>query len=147
VDAVGTARLDVRLELERLERLADQVRDLDREREAVVLVGRIEVEEHEVRPVGLVDPRVPRVHVDAVHLHHPEQRVGGVDEREVDHARAALARERLEPARRDPRRDALRRLLLKEAPAGQPLAPALHRERTVAQVGHEHGRDGGVVVE
>ena len=35
---------------------------------------RVEVEEDEVRPVGPVDARVPRVHVDAAHVHHPEQR-------------------------------------------------------------------------
>ena len=63
-------------EVELLERGADQVRDPHRQREAVRRVGRVEVEEDEVGPVGLVDARVPGVHVDAVHLHHPEERVG-----------------------------------------------------------------------
>ena len=35
----------------------------------------------------------------------------------------------------------------KKLPPGEPFAPALHRERPVAQVRHEHGRDRGVVVE
>jgi len=82
VDPVRSARLGVRLELEPLELFADEVRDADREREATV--GRVEVEEHEVRPLGLVDAGVPRVHVDAVHLHHPEHCLGRVEEREVD---------------------------------------------------------------
>ena len=55
----------------------------DRLREADVR-RRVEVEEHEVGPVGLVDPRVPRVHVDAAHVHHPEQRELVVHERRVD---------------------------------------------------------------
>src|SRR5215208_269518 len=61
--------------------------DADREREAAV--GWVEVEEHEVRAVRLVDARVPSIHVDAVHLHHPEDRLRRVDEREVDEPRLA----------------------------------------------------------
>ena len=101
---------DVELEAPAAELLADQVSDADREREAAV--GRVEVEEHEVRAVRLVDARVPSVHVDAVHLHHPEQRLRRVDEREVDEPRLALARVGAEGARRDPRGHPLRRLLL-----------------------------------
>src|SRR5213593_2174324 len=82
-----------------------------------------------------------------MHLHHPEERIRRVDEREVDHPRAALARKGLEAPRWDPLRDALRRLLLEEAAAFEAFAPALHRERAVAQVRHEHGCDGRVVVE
>ena len=112
VDAVGAARLHVARQLELVEQLADEVRHLDRELEAVV--GRVEVEEHEVRPVRLVDARVPRVHVDAVVLHHEQHRFRRIDEREVDEPRLALPRPRAELARRDPARQVLRRLLLEE---------------------------------
>jgi hypothetical protein len=40
VDPVGAARLDVGLELDSLELLADQVRDADRERKAALRRGR-----------------------------------------------------------------------------------------------------------
>src|SRR6185437_15814998 len=59
----------------------------------------------------------------------------------------ALARKGLEPARRDPIGHPFRRLLLEEAPARKPLAPPLHRERPVAQMREERGRDLPVVVE
>ena len=49
-----------------------------RDGEGEAAVRRVEVEEDEVRPVGPVDARVPGVHVDAVHLHHPEQRLGAL---------------------------------------------------------------------
>ena len=78
------------LEVERLELVADEMRDAHAERERVRLLRRVEVEEHEVRPLGLVDARVPRVHVDAVHLHHPEERLAAVHEREVDEPGRAL---------------------------------------------------------
>ena len=48
------------------------------------LASQIAVLQQDVGPVGSVDPRQPGVHVDAVHLHHPEQRLARVDEREVD---------------------------------------------------------------
>jgi hypothetical protein len=83
VDPVGAARLHVAGKLELVEQLPHQVRDLDRLREPVRLVRRVEVEDDVVRAAGQVDPRVPRIHVDAVHLHHPEERVRRVDEREV----------------------------------------------------------------
>ena len=54
VDPVRAARLHVSREREVVEQLADQMRDLDRHREAAV--GRVEVEEDEVGPVRLVDP-------------------------------------------------------------------------------------------
>src|SRR5205085_5172090 len=66
VDPVRAARLHVARQPELVEQLADQVRNLDRELEAAV--RGIEVEEDEVRPVRLVDARIPRVHVDAVVL-------------------------------------------------------------------------------
>ena len=80
MDPVGAARLREALELERVEHLLDEQRDLHGLAEAHVL-GRIEVEENEVGAVGLVDARVPHVHVDAAHVHHPEQRELVVDER------------------------------------------------------------------
>ena len=86
VDSVGAARLHVAGQLELVEKLANQVSDLDRELEAIV--GRIEVEEDEVRPVRLVDARVPRVHVDAVVLHHEEHRFGRI--RRAQSRRAAI---------------------------------------------------------
>ena len=115
---------------------------------AVGLVRRVEVEEDEVGPVGLVDPRVPRVHVDAVHLHHPEERVARVDEREVDETRARPRAATSGTAASgssaaSPSAPASGRTL----PPGEPLAPALHRERPVAQVRHDRRRDRVVVVE
>ena len=145
VDPVGAARLHVGVELEPLELLADQVRDADREREAVV--RRVEVEEHEVGTVGLVDARVPGVHVDAVHLHHPEHGLGRVDEREVDEPRLALARVGAEGACRDPGGHPLRRLLLEVRLAAHAVRRALHRERAVAEVRDEYRRDRAVVLE
>src|SRR4051794_6248624 len=123
------------------------MRDANGKHEAVV--GRVEVEEHEVRPVGLVDARVPRVHVDAVHLHHPEERVARVDEREVDEPRLSFAAPRpcAELTRRDPVRHPLGRLLLEERAAREPFAPALHRERPVLQVRQEHVGDLVVIAE
>jgi hypothetical protein len=69
-----------------------------------------------------------------VHLHHPEQRFSGIDEREVDEARIALAGEGAELARPDPRRHPLGSLLLEEALPGRALAVALHRERAIPEV-------------
>src|SRR5580765_3367456 len=136
VDPIRAARLHPRREPELVERLVQVVRDADAERERVVLFGWVEVEQDEIGTVGLVDARVPRVHVDAVHLHHPEQRLAAVDEREVDEARLALVLSLAsgpgaELARRDPVRDPLRRLLLEERAALETLAPPLHRERAV----------------
>ena len=81
--AVGAARLRERDEAERVERRLHDQRRLHRLREADV-VRRIEVEEHEVGPVRPVDARVPRVHVDAAHVHHPEERRLVVHERRLD---------------------------------------------------------------
>ena len=135
VDAIRSARLHVAGEPDVVEQLPDQLRDLDRKLEAAV--GRIEIEEDEVGTVRLVDARVPRVHVDAVVLHHEEHRLGRVHERKVDEPRATLARPRPELPRRDPVRQVLRRLLLEEHLARDPVRIALHRERPVAQVRNE----------
>src|SRR4051812_28663744 len=137
VDPVGAARLHIRAQLEPLERLPHQVSDLDRLRKAVARLRRVEVEDDVVRLLGLVDARVPRVHVDAVHLHHPHERSGLVDQREVDEARAALARPGTELARREPRRLPLRRLLVEVRLAANAVRVALERERAVAQVRHD----------
>ena len=145
VDAVGAARLDIPGEPELLEQLADQVRDLDRKREPVV--GWVEIEEDEVGAVGLVDARVPRVHVDAVVLDHEEHCFDGVHEREVDEARAAFARVRTELARRDPWGQVLRRLLLEERFPVDAVRIALHRERSIAEMRDERRRNRAVVLE
>src|SRR5262249_40719398 len=49
--------------------------------------------------------------------------------------------------RLDPLRHSLRRLLLEERAALEPLAPALHRERPVAQVRQDPFRDTPVIGE
>ena len=123
-------------------------RDLDRLGEADV-GRRVEVEEHPVGPRRLVDPRVPGVHVDAAHVHHPEQRELVVHEREVDHPalRRLVARRGLERPRRDPVGHVLRRVLLEEELALPPVRIALHRERPVAQVRQDRRRDVAVVGE
>jgi hypothetical protein len=144
VDAVRAARLHVPADAELVEELVDEVGNAHAQTE--LPVRRVEVEEHEVGSLGLVDPRVPGVHVDAVHLHHPEERELVVHEREVDEPRLALSRPGAEPLRRDPVRLALGRVLLEEEAARGPLPEPLHRERPVLQVRDERGRDGGVVV-
>ena len=141
VDAVGAARLRVRPQPELFERLADEVRHPDRLREAVARLGRVEVEDDVVRALGLVDPRVPRVHVDAVHLHHPDEGGRLVDEREVDEPRLAFARPGAELPRRDPRGLALRRLLVEVRLAVDAVRIPLERERPVAQVRDDHVSD------
>ena len=77
---------------------------------------RVEVEEDEVRPLRLVDPRVPGVHVDAAHVRHPEQRELVVHERDVDHPllRATRATSSHERRRVGSTRHVLRRVLLEE---------------------------------
>src|ERR671922_2006824 len=54
---------------------------------------------------------------------------------------------RPEAPRLHPRRLALGRLFLEERPVANAAAPALHRERPVLQVRHEHGSDLAVVLE
>ena len=145
VNPLGAARLHVRPQLELVQRLAHEVSRLDAQLE--LAVRRVEVEEDEVGTRRLVDARVPRVHVDAVLLHHPEDRLARVEEREVDEPRPSLAWLRLELPRRDPVGHAPRRLLLEERLAVDAVGPPLHRERPVAEVRDEHGRDAAVVVE
>jgi hypothetical protein len=148
VHAVGAARLRERLEPERVERLLHDQRHLDGLGEARAGSG-IEVEQHEVRPIGPVDARVPRVHVDAAHVDHPEERVLLVDDRRLDPP--ALPRRRacrdLDPEARDPVGHVRRRVLLEERLAERPVGIAAHREGPVAQMRHEHGRDGAVVLD
>ena len=148
VDPVRAARLAARLEPERVERLLDEQRDLHRLGEADVGRG-VEVEEDEVGPVGLVDARVPRVHVDAAHVDHPEQCVFVVDDGGVDPAflRRSLARRDLHVEARDPLGHALRCVFLEERLAISAVGIATHRERPIAQVRDEHLGDRGVVVD
>ena len=84
VEALAARRLRERHELERVEQLLRIERHLDRLRPGH-LGRRVEIEEDEVGTVGPIDARIPRVHVDAAHVHHPEQRQLVVDDREVDH--------------------------------------------------------------
>src|SRR5437764_142660 len=58
VDPVRAARLHIRAQLEPVELLADEMRDLDRLGEAVARLGRVEVEDDVVGPLRLVDARV-----------------------------------------------------------------------------------------
>ena len=110
---------------------------------------RVEVEEDEVRPLGPVDPRVPRVHVDAAHVHHPEQRELVVDERD------AIVRCCAAPSRVDTRSGTVGiqsgmcdgASFWKNALPAIAVGVAAHRERPVAEVRHEHGRDRAVVRE
>src|SRR5919198_4641740 len=122
------------------------MRDANRLREAVPRLGRVEVEEHEVGPVGLVYARVPRVHIDAIHLHRPDERGRLVDEHEVDESRPALARPRAELTRRHPRRLSLRRLLGEVGLRVDSVGIALERERPVAEVRDDCRADRGVVL-
>src|SRR4029079_2385151 len=59
----------------------------------------------------------------------------------------AASRPRAELPRRDPIRHPLRRLLLEERAAREPLAPALHRERTILQMRDDPVGDTVVVAE
>src|SRR5207247_382948 len=80
------------------------------------------------------------------HLHHPDERGGLVDEREVDKPRAALARPGPKLPRGDPRRLSLRRLLVEVRLAADAVGVALERERPVAQVRDNRVADLGVVL-
>ena len=146
--AVGAARLREGDEPERVEGLLDEERDLHDLADADVR-GRIEVEEDEVGPVGPVDARVPRVHVDAAHVDHPEKRVLVVHERRVDPAllRRPLARRDLDVEARDPLRHVRRRVLLEERLAVRPVWIPAHRERPVLEVWDEKATDFAVVVD
>src|SRR6476660_8697539 len=112
----------------------------------VARLRRIEVEDDVVRAVGLVHPRVPRVHVDAVHLHHPHECRGLVDEREVDESRLARAWPGPKLPRRDPRGLALRRLLVEVRLAVDAVWIALQGDGPVAQVRDDHVSDLEVVL-
>src|SRR4051794_23214615 len=146
--ALGAARLREGSEPERIERLLDDERHLNDLAKSDVR-GRIEVEEDEVGTVGLVDSRVPRVHVDAAHVGHPDQGVLVVDQRRVDPAlpRRPLPRRDLHVEARDPLRHSLRRVLLKERLAVRAVGVAPHRERAIAQMRHEDVGDRAVVVD
>ena len=139
VDAVGAARLHVARQLELVEQLADQVRDLDRQLEAVV--RRVEVEEDEVRTVGLVDARVPRVHVDAVVLHHEQHGFGS-----SSRVRSRRAASRLRVATCGTAASGSSSAGASAPASGRTTSPrdpvrlALHRERPVAQVRHDRRR-------
>ena len=148
VDSVGAARLHVRAQLERVERFPDEVRDANRLHEAVPRLRRVEVEDDVVRPVRLVDARIPGVHVDAVHLHHPDDRCRLVDDGEIDEPRLAfaLARPGAELPGREPVRLALRRLLVEVRLAADAVRVALQRERAVLQVRDDRRPDLGVVL-
>ena len=82
VEALATRGFRKRSQAQRVEELPQDERDLDRLRPRH-LGRRIEVEEDEVRPVRAIDTRVPGVHVDAAHVHHPEQRELVVDDRKA----------------------------------------------------------------
>ena len=71
---------------------------------------------------------------------HPEQRELVVDERVVDGLLLALARRGRQRRCADPVRHVRRRVLLEEVLALPAVGVALHRERPVAQVRHEHRR-------
>ncbi len=146
VDPAGAARLRHGLELQDVERLLHERRDLDHLLEAGPL-GRVEVEHHPVGPLGAVGARCPGVHVDAAHVHHPEEGELVVDEGVVDDPLLALTGRRRERCRLDPVRDVGRRLLLEEALALPAVRVALHRERPLAQVRDENLGDVAVVGE
>ena len=143
VDPARAARLREALEPGEVEQLLDEQRDLDHLREADV-VGRVEVEHDPVGAVGLVDARGPGVHVDAAHVDHPQEREVVVDERVVDDPLLAVAGRGRERRALDPVRHVRRRVLLEEELALPAVGVALHRERPVAQVWHEDGRDVAV---
>src|SRR5207244_182060 len=128
------------------ERLADELRDADGLRERVPRLRRVEVEDDVVGPLRLVYPRVPGVHVDAVHLHHPDERGGLVDEGEVHEPRLPLARPGAKAPRGDPRRLSLRGLLVEIRLAANAIGIALERERPVAQVRDNRVADLDVVL-
>ena len=148
VHPLGARRLRERDEPERVEGLLDEQRNLHRLGEADV-GRRVEVEEDEVGPVGLVDARIPDVHVDARHVHHPEQRVLVADDRGGYPLAATrrLARRHVRAEARDPVRHVRGRGLLEERLAGDAVGVAAHRERPIAQVRDDVRGDLPVVLE
>ena len=89
VDPARARRLRKALELEQVERLLDEPRDLDHLLEPGALGG-VEVEHHPVGTLGAIDPRRPRVQVDAAHVRHPQERELVVHDRVVDDAPLAV---------------------------------------------------------
>jgi hypothetical protein len=87
-----------------------------------VALGRVEVDQQVVRPLDVVDPRVPRVQLDAAEVGDPRQSGGVADDREVGVAPARKP----DPERVYPVRMGVRDALLVEEKAVDPIRVALH---------------------
>lgn len=81
--ALGSARLDERLHLERFERVPPNQRALAHllERRAIARVG---VEVHQARSIDIVAFRVPLVQIDTPETDDPEQRRQVINNGKVD---------------------------------------------------------------
>ncbi len=71
---------------ERVEQRLDELGDLDRHVEGHTFRW-VEIEQNSIRPLRFVGAGQPGVHVDAAHVHHPEQCKLVVHERVADRAR------------------------------------------------------------
>ena len=128
--------------VEPLERVAHDERRLPHLIERRLLAG-IEVEVHVVGPVDVVAACVPLVQIDAPEVHHPQEGREILDHREVDDVfRRVVDATDLDPigARGG------RALHEEEGPAGA-VGIALHHHGAVADVGEQHRRHVGIVLE
>src|SRR6185436_3452333 len=73
VDTARAASFGIALDLQRIERLADDTGCLEHLLEPGVWDW-IEIEVQIVRPVEIVTPRVPRVQINAAEVHDPQKR-------------------------------------------------------------------------
>ena len=105
-----------------------------------IVLGRIEIEDADVRVVEVRRARRPDVRRDAVLVGDPEQRARVGDERIVHRAVLLRHLDALEP-----RGEALRHVLLDEALLADAGRKALHRDRPAADVRQHHRRDRLVV--
>src|SRR6266542_2455376 len=133
VEPLGPGGLHERDQAQLLEQVADPPCGVaDALHRAVV--RRVEVEHHPVRLLEMGDPPGRGVQRHRAEVGQVGERVGVVAARVLD-AAAALARDRGAP---HPVGEVLRRLLLEEALAVDPLREALQAQRPVLDVG-EHG--------
>ena len=130
------------MEAELVHHLLDDHRDLAHVRPRVPL-ARVEVDQQVVRPLDVVDPRVPRVQLDAAEVRDPREPGGVRDDGEV---RVPPAR-KVDPERVQPVRMRLRNALLVEEKPVHAVRVALHLHRPAAHVVEHAGRDVDVVLD
>ena len=131
--------LRVRSEPEPVHDLLHDERDLAHELPRVAF-ARVEVDQQVVRPLDVLDARVPGVQLDAAEVDHPGERSGVVDDREDRRVPGRKLHELLADEV-----GVRRHALLVEEVAVDPVRVALHVERPAADVVQRARRDLEVV--